>query len=202
MSYSAAEQYLIDHDPIMAQIIDSNYPLQTRSGRSSDYFASLARSIIGQQISTHSAAATYARFEKLSKIDFTIVVQLSDEQFRSAGLSRQKTRYLRELAQHFIDFPEIFMHLDELSDQAVIEKLTTIVGIGIWTAQMFLMFTLGRPDVFAPGDRGLQQAIDRNYPADQTRKPNDYAELSNIWQPYRTTACLYLWQSLHNTPIS
>ena len=200
MTYSAAEAYLSQRDPVMATIIADNYPLHPRASRGDDYFSSLVRTIVGQQVSTHSAAATFARFQEVSQLDPTLVLQLPDEQLRAAGLSRQKIRYIRELARHFVQQPDIFMHLESLSDEAVVQQLTKILGIGVWSAQMFLLFTLTRADVFAPGDRGLQLAIDRHYPVEQPRTPAEYAIVAERWQPHRSTASRYLWESLNNTP--
>ena len=108
---------------------------------------------------------------------------------------------LRNLARHFVDNPAVFAHLDALDDEAVIAELTGVVGIGRWTAQMFLIFTLARPDVFAPDDLGLQNAIMRLYDLPEKPTPKQAAAFAERWAPYRSTACRYLWKSLDNTPL-
>lgn len=125
-------------------------------------------------------------------------VALSDDQARLIGLSGRKLSYLKDLAEHFVNDSAVFNHLDGLSDDDVISELTQVKGIGVWTAQMFLIFTLHRPDVFAPDDRGLQLAIEKHYGIPASR--NRLAQLAESWAPYRSTASLHLWKSLDNTP--
>lgn len=162
-----------------------------------DYFESLTRSIIGQQISVQAARSVWDRFVRVTNLEVKKVQNIDDQQAKTIGLSRQKRQYLVDIADHFINQPEIFKDFSKYSDDEVVKILTKIKGVGIWTAQMFLIFTLHRPDVFAPDDRGLQKAIENNYILPDYSKKS-LIDLSLNWRPYRSTACLYLWQSLQN----
>lgn len=200
MNFSIAEQFLIEADPILGEVIQRNGDLVPRPQRS--YYEALARSIIGQQISVRAAANIFARFEQVTELRPEFAVELSAEQIKLIGLSGQKASYLQDLARHFVTDPAVYDHLDTLDDQAVVDELTRVKGIGVWTAQMFLMFTLRRPDVFAPGDRGLQLAIERLYNLPAKTSQSQLEVFAERWQPHRTTASLHLWQSLNNTPDS
>lgn len=165
-----------------------------------DYFFSLCRSIVSQQISVAASAAIFGRLEAATDLDPAIVLKLSEEQFRTIGLSRQKEGYIRDLAQHFVENPHIYNQLGQLSDEEVIRDLTAIKGIGVWTAQMFMMFTLTRLDVFAPDDVGLQRAMLRLYGWSSLPNKQTLEQTAEHWRPYRTVACWHLWKSLQNTP--
>ena len=128
------------------------------------------------------------------------VASLSAEAMRPIGLSRQKAGYLQDLARHFTDNPTLYNHLENQTDEQVIAELTAVKGIGEWTAQMFLMFTLARPDVFAPDDAGLQRAMMRLYGWATLPSRAERIRVAEAWRPYRTIACLHLWQSLDNDP--
>lgn len=195
MKYPEAEAHLVNTDSVMGGLIELHYPIGPRSGRV-DYFSSLSRSIIGQQISVKAANSIYERFVELTNLDPLKVIGLSSQQVKYIGLSSQKHRYLLDLVNHFLDNKNTLKHLEKLDDDQVIKELTKINGIGIWTAQMFLMFTLGRPDIFAPDDRGLQLAILKNYNLKISPKRNELINFAEKWQPFRTTASLYLWKSL------
>lgn len=165
-----------------------------------DYFASLARAIIGQQLSVVAASRIFERLQNLTKLQPKKVIALSEASIKAIGLSRPKARYIQDLAQHFVNDSTVFNHLDTLSDDDVIRELTAVKGIGVWTAQMFLMFTLTRPDVFAPDDVGLQNAITRLYNLKQVPTRSELEQLAERWRPYRTMACWHLWRSLDNEP--
>lgn len=164
------------------------------------YFEALSKSIISQQISVKAAANVFSRLIEVTKLEPRSILNMTTDQISYIGLSRQKLDYLLNLATSFTEDPDSFNHLDVLDDKAVIDKLTTIPGIGEWTAQIFLMFTLERADIFAPKDRGLQKAIENIYNFQQTPSIIEMNSIANNWKPYRTTACLHLWQSLHNSP--
>jgi len=193
-----AEADLTAQDPILGALIASQ-TLEPR-GRREAYFASLCRSIIGQQVSVAAAMAIYGRFEAMTQLDPAKVAGLDPEAIKTIGLSRQKTGYLLDLAGHFVAEPAIYDHLDMLEDQAVIDELVAVKGIGVWTAQMFLMFTLLRPDVFAPDDVGLQKAVVRLYNLPAVPSKTELVAMAERWQPHRTIASWHLWQSLNNTP--
>jgi DNA-3-methyladenine glycosylase II len=199
MTFSNAELALIEADPMIGALIQQNGPL-TREPRH-DYFAALARSIISQQISVKAAAAIFDRFSQATQLDPHAVAALGDDDLRAIGLSAQKSNYLRDLAAHFIRDSAIFDHLNTLADDEVIRELTRVKGIGVWTAQMFLMFALTRPDIFAPDDRGIQLAIQKLYALPNVPPRSELEELSRKWSPYRTVACWHLWHSLDNEPV-
>ena len=196
MAFSPAEQALIHQDSRLGRIIETNGHIAPRPER--DYFEALSGSIISQQISVKAAATISERFREATQLQASNVITLSDEQVKAIGLSGQKSRYIRDLAEHFVRDSAVFNHLDSLSDDEVIAELTQVKGIGIWTAQMFLIFTLHRPDIFAPDDRGLQLAIEHIYDTTLTR--SELMTFAERWEPYRSTACLHLWHSLDNTP--
>ncbi len=147
-----------------------------------------------------SASAIFGRLEVATDLDPASVAALADESARAIGLSRQKTAYVRDLARHFVDNPDLYGHLDQSSDEEVIAELTIIKGIGVWTAQMFLMFTLRRLDVFAPDDIGLQRAMKQLYGWDSVPSRRELEAASDRWRPHRTVASLHLWQSIETTP--
>lgn len=161
-----------------------------------DYFTALCRSIIGQQVSVASADSTMTRFLAETGGKPAATANLDEATSRRIGFSRQKKSYVVDLAGHFVKQPDVFKHLEELDDEEVITQLTEIRGIGRWTAQMFLMFSLVRLDVFAPDDIGLQRAMQRQYDFDDAATPADYAGFAERWQPYRTVASWHLWESL------
>jgi DNA-3-methyladenine glycosylase II len=129
------------------------------------------------------------------------VLDLSEEEVKTIGLSRQKLSYLKDLSDHFVDDPKVYNHLNKLSDEEVIEELTAIKGIGVWSAQMFLIFTLVRLDVFAPDDVGLKRAIKQIYGYDEVPNRDRLIEMAETWKPYQTVACWHLWKSLKNAPV-
>jgi DNA-3-methyladenine glycosylase II len=197
-SIKKAEAELSKIDPRIGRLIAEqgtiiHYPR-------TDYFASLCRSILGQQVSVASAAAMYKRLEDASGMKPLSVVGMSDDECRAVGLSRQKAGYIRDLARHFVDQPDIYNHLENQSDDEVIAELTEIKGIGVWTAQMFLMFTLTRLDVFASDDVGIQRGMKQFFKWETLPKRDDLITAAEKWKPYRTIACWHLWESLNNTP--
>lgn len=198
MTFSTAEQYLMDHDSILRKVITENGSIAFRPER--DYFEALASSIISQQISVKAAASIFARFKTQTKLKPERVVSLNEDETKAIGLSGQKARYLKDLADHFVQDSAVFNHLDSLNDDEVISELTRVKGIGVWTAQMFLIFTLHRPDVFAPDDRGLQLAIQKLYGFSKLPGRAELEEFAARWAPYRSIACLHLWHSLDNEP--
>ncbi len=187
-------------DAVLGELIARQGPLihEPRT----DYFASLARSIVGQQISVKAAASIFGRLQERTALDPARVLALDEAACKEIGLSRSKMRYIQDLARHFVVDSAVFNHLESLNDDAVIAELTAVKGIGVWTAQMFLMFTLGRLDVFAPDDVGLQRAMMRLYDWHELPKRADLIAFAERWRPYRTIACWHLWHMLDNTPAS
>ena len=189
-----AVTHLKNSDPIMAAIIERHGPCRIQYGQPT--FAALTESIVYQQLAGAAAAAIFRRFTDLTGLPLVPagVLKLSDEQMRSAGLSKQKLSYIRDLAERVADGRVRFDHLHELTDDEVIAELTQVKGIGPWTAQMFLMFTLKRMDVLPTGDLGIQSAIKKHYRKRKLPKPADMEKLARKWVPYRTIACWYLWK--------
>jgi DNA-3-methyladenine glycosylase II len=193
-------------DPVMARLVDEHVTMvrrDLRRERPHDAYGALLRSIVGQQLSTKAARTIYGRMLELFDGHAPTPVQLlaaDPDAIRAAGLSRPKIAYLRDLARHVED-GELELHrLDDLPDEEVIEQLTAVKGIGEWSAHMFLMFHLGRPDVLPVGDQGIRNAVKSEY---RLRKLPDAKRLEKIarpWRPYRTLACLFLWSSLDNQP--
>ena len=199
MAYSKAEKALSAQDHDMASLISRNGHI-ARAPRE-DYFVSLAGSIIGQQISVKAAAKILERFKMTTNMEPAAGAGLTEEQAKAIGLSGQKYKYLTDLANHFVRDSMVFNHLHTLSDEEVIAELTKVKGIGVWTAQMFLMFTLVRLDIFAPDDRGLQLGIKKLYGLDDVPPRSELEAIAAKWSPYRTVASWHLWHSLDNEPV-
>ena len=193
---------------MLARLIDGHggpLPLEPDSrGRPADLYGALLRSITGQQLSVKAARAIYGRLtERFGGRTPTPRELLDDdpEAMRAAaGLSRAKVASLRSLAEHVLAGELRLDRLAELPDEAVVRELVAVKGIGEWTAHMFLMFTLHRPDVLPTGDQGIRNAVMRAYGLDAPPDPEALTALAEPWRPYRTRASLYLWRSLANTP--
>jgi DNA-3-methyladenine glycosylase II len=175
-----------------------------REGRPAhdDHYGALLRSITNQQLSVAAARTIYNRMlERFGGHPPTPEQILADdpEDLRTVGLSRPKIGYLRSLAEHVIAGELELDRLDELSDEQVISELVAVKGLGEWTAHMFLMFQLERPDVMAPGDLGIRRAIERAYTLEEPDRET-IERLAERWRPHRTLACRYLWRSLNNEP--
>src|SRR4051794_15866051 len=191
----------------MARLISEGGPLPLEPdsrGRPPDVYGALLRSITGQQLSVKAARAIYGRLtERFGGRPPTPEELLADdpEAMRAAaGLSRAKVRSLRLLAEHVLAGELQLARLDQLSDEEVIRELVAVKGIGAWTAHMFLMFTLHRPDVLPVGDQGVKNAIKAAYALDAVPTAEEMERIADPWRPYRTRACLYLWRSLDNAP--
>lgn len=172
-------------------------PLQRRT--SENYFSSLCESIISQQLSVKVGDVIFNRFKSLLKNTITPenVLQHSVADLRTLGISNQKASYILDLSQKIINKEVHLESLNNMSEQEVINELTKVKGIGQWTAEMFLMFSLGREDVFSTGDLGLKRAIEKLYNISEPSK-EILIEMSNKWSPYRTYAARVLWHSLDN----
>jgi DNA-3-methyladenine glycosylase II len=177
-----------------------------RAGRPhpSDHYGALVRAITGQQLSVRAAAAIYGRllerFDGRPPTPAEILADEPEELRAAAGLSRAKVGFLRSLAEHVISGELELGRLDELSDEEVIAELTAVKGLGAWSAHMFLMFHLQRPDVLPVGDLGIRRAIERAYGLDTLPQAAEMERIAECWRPHRTLACRYLWRSLQNEP--
>jgi DNA-3-methyladenine glycosylase II len=191
-------EYLRAHDPILGKVIDRVPPI-TLTYRS-NYFQTLVESIIGQQLSEKAADTIITRFRGLfSDNDFPQpqeILALPDTAIRNVGISFSKISYIKDLARQTDSGVLNFEDINKMSDEEVIGHLTAVRGIGRWTAEMFLMFALGRPDVFSYGDLGLKNAIKKLYQLHDHPTEKEADRISAKWQPYRTLACRYLWKSL------
>lgn len=192
-------------DPVLAAIIRRHGPCALGEARDRfDHFAMLVRAIVFQQLSTKAASTIHGRLTALMPDALptpAALATLSDDQFRTAGISRQKLLYLRDLAQKVNDGVVPLADLDAMADEEVIATLTKIKGIGQWTAEMFLIFRLLRPDVLPVHDLGIRNAIQRAYRLRKHPKPERILRIGEAWRPYRSVASWYLWRSLDNEPL-
>ncbi len=174
-----------------------------RRGRPDDAYGALVRTIVGQQLSTKAARTIYARLVALfgdSPPTPEEILSADEDVLRNAGLSRQKVGYLRDLARHVQSGELDFAALHYLSDEEVTARITAVKGLGQWSADMFLMFHLGRPDVLPVGDLGIRRAVEKAYGLPGLPDADELRSLAGPWRPQRTLACLYLWESLDNVP--
>jgi DNA-3-methyladenine glycosylase II len=196
----SAHQKAIDHlkksDPVMAEIIERVGVCKIQFGEPT--FHALAESILYQQLNGKAAATIFDRFTALTGDPVTPagILKRTDAEMRGVGLSRQKTAYLRDLAEKTDAGLLDFERLADLPEEEVIEHLTQVKGVGVWTAHMFLMFTLRRPDILPVGDYGVQAAIKKHYRKRKWPKPLVMEKIAKPWAPYRSIACWYLWRSL------
>lgn len=196
--FKKAKKYLIKADPILAKtimLVDLEYRKpHTR------FFEELASSIISQQLSVKAAATIEKRFRQLfGKKSFpkpAEVLKMSDSKIRECGLSNSKVSYVKDLASRVEDGRLHFRGISKMSDQEVMEMLVSVKGIGRWTAEMFLMFSLIRPDVFSHGDLGLRNAMKKMYNVRGELTEKKAEKIAQKWKPYRTIASRYLWASL------
>jgi DNA-3-methyladenine glycosylase II len=194
-------------DPVLAAVIEEVGKLpDPREGRPElhDHYGALVRAIVGQQLSVSAARSIYNRltdrFAGRPPTPREILDEEPEELRAAAGLSRAKVGYLRSLAQHTLSGELELERLDELDDESVIAELVAVKGLGTWTAHMFLMFHLQRPDVLPVGDLGIRKAIERAYELDGLPDAPQMEEIALPWRPHRTLACRYLWRSLANEP--
>ncbi len=185
----------------MKQIIGTVGPC-TLTPNPADPFTLLVRCVISQQISTKAAASIYARLASLvggPPVPMAKVEKLADDQIRACGISGPKLRTLRGVIDHVKANPKLLPGIEERDNETIHAQLTEIKGIGPWSADMFLIFGLGRPDVLAIGDYGLKAALKTQFKLKELPKPDEIAELCAPWQPYRSIATWYLWRSLEST---
>jgi DNA-3-methyladenine glycosylase II len=202
----SAVQALRQADPVLRQVIDEVGPLgDFFAGRPTDHYGMLVRSIVGQQLSTRAANAIYGRltdrFGGHVPTPEEVLADDPDELRTAAGLSHAKVNYLRSLAEHIVDGSLQLDRLHDLPDEEVTTELVAIKGIGEWSADMFLMLHLRRPDVLPAGDLGIRRAVMVRYGLSVMPKPAEVTEIGERWRPHRTLACFYLWRSLHVTPV-
>jgi DNA-3-methyladenine glycosylase II len=195
-------------DPVLRALIDQigvDGLGDARTGRPQGHYGALVRSIVGQQLSTKAARAIYGRltdrFGGRTPTPAEVLADDPDELKAAAGLSRAKVHFLRSLAEHVVDGSLELERLDDLPDEQVIAELVAVKGLGEWSAHMFLMFHLGRPDVLPVGDLGIRRAVMTSYKLRKLPDPKRLEKIAKPWVPYRTLACRYLWRSLDATPV-
>lgn len=199
--YRTAVKHLKGVDRVLAQVIERVGPCRMEQRRTGTHYDALVRSIVYQQLSGKAAGTILRRFCEIypaNRPRAELVLATADETLRAAGLSRQKMGYLRDLSERVASRSLPLAHLGRLSDDAIIEHLIQVKGIGRWTVQMFLMFRLGRPDVLPELDLGVQNAIQRAYGLKKRPTPNDVVSIGEKWRPYASVASWYLWRSLEN----
>lgn len=209
---SRGRSELAASDPTMASLIErvGEIDLETRlrrrrEERPADAYGALLRAIVGQQLSTKAARTIYGRV--LDLFDGRTpspekLLEASEEDLRAAGLSGRKVEYIRDLASHVISGELELDRLGELGDEQVIEEIVAVRGLGQWTAEMFLIFHLERPDVISGGDLGIRKAIQIEYGLEKMPTPTEVVERAEPWRPHRSLASIYLWESLAAAPDS
>lgn len=190
-----AEQFLLENDPVLARIISRVGPCAI--GTRDNYFEALVKSVIGQQLSVKVAAGIYEKLVASLGFDLSPekILLLREEELKAAGVSKQKGAYLKSIAEAFLNNKELFENLKNLPDEEVLRELTKIKGIGLWTAQIFLIFSLNRLDVLPLGDAGFRRSVALHY---QIEKPTDtcISGLAENWGGYSSVAVWYLWKGL------
>jgi DNA-3-methyladenine glycosylase II len=200
-SHRSALAHLRRADPVIGAIIDRVGACRMEVRRSGTHFDALVRSIVFQQLSGKAAGTIHRRFCALypkNRPRADLVLATDDARLRGAGLSRQKVAYLRDLSSRVVDRSLPLAHLGRLPDDAILEHLVQVKGIGKWTVQMFLMFRLGRPDVLPDLDLGVQNAIQRAYGLKKRPTPKEVLRIGERWRPHASVASWYLWRSLEN----
>jgi 3-methyladenine DNA glycosylase/8-oxoguanine DNA glycosylase len=203
--YARARRVLMRRDPVLSEAIRRIGPCLMADRQRKDHLSALTGAIVSQQLSTKAAATIFGRFAALfpdNKIDPAAIEKMSDATLRGVGLSGQKIGYLRDLTARIADGRLNLDELDALPDEEVIERLTAVKGFGRWTAEMFLMFRLHRPDVLPAGDLGIVNAIQRLYKLRRRPDPKRILKMGEVWRPYRSVASWYLWQTLRNEPLA
>lgn len=203
--YAAARRALMRRDPVLAAIIRTHGPCGLGEVRARfDHFAMLVRAIVFQQLSTKAATTIHDRLIHRmpgARPSPEALASLTDVEFRAVGISRQKAAYLRDLCEKVARGALPLDRLEEMTDDEVIDALTEVKGIGRWTAEMFLIFRLQRPDVLPLGDLGIVNAIHKAYRLRKKPTPQRMQKLGEAWRPYRSIACWYLWRSLDVVPV-
>ena len=193
-------------DPILGAAIKKIGPCGMATRQRKDHLSALIGSIVSQQLSTKAAATIFGRFAALFPdghiSSAAAIAAIDDAALRGVGLSGQKVGYVRDLCARITDGRLNLDELEALADEEVIERLTSVKGFGRWTAEMFLMFRLHRPDVLPAGDLGIVNAIQRLYRLRKRPDAKRVLKIGEAWRPYRSVASWYLWQTLRNEPLS
>ena len=192
-----AQRHLQRRDAVLKPLIKSVGPCTLRVN--ANHFDLLVRAIVSQQISTKAAAAISGRLlAKVGRFQPKRILAASDDDLREAGLSRSKRLSMRDLAEHCLSGALPLKKLPSMENEEVVEALVQVRGIGPWTAEMFLIFSLGRPDVLPVGDYGLRAGVQRHYQLPELPTKDRLHEIGESWKPYRSIATWYVWRSLGN----
>lgn len=200
VALSAADQTMAG---LIARIGPMSIARRRRGRPKGDAYGALLRAVVGQQLSVKAAATIFDRVLALFGGKMPTPAQLldTDEQaLRAAGLSGRKVEYLKDLATHVLNGELEIDRLGELPDDAIVEQLVAVRGLGVWTAHMFLIFHLERADVLPVGDLGIRNAIKTEYAMAELPTPAEMEAMAEAWRPHRTLACLYLWESYSSSP--
>jgi DNA-3-methyladenine glycosylase II len=201
--YERARRLLMRRDPVLAAVIKRHGPCGLAAAQRPDHFAALVRAITGQQLSTKAAATIYARLAALMPGGHPTpqaFAAVTDDELRGVGMSRQKSSYFRDLCEKVSCGALPLDSLDAMDDEAVIAALTQVKGIGRWSAEMFLIFRLHRPDVLPVDDLGIVNAVKSVYKLRKKPTADRLRKIGEAWRPYRSVASWYLWRSLDNEP--
>ena len=198
--YTRARRLLLRRDPVLAAVIKKHGACGLASAQRADHFSALVRAITGQQLSTKAASTIYARLAALMPGGVTpaLLSTLTDEQLRAVGMSRQKVAYFRDLCDKALSGVVALESLESMTDDEVIAALTQVKGIGRWSAEMFLMFRLHRPDVLPVDDLGIVNAVKNVYRLRKRPTADRIRKIGEAWRPYRSVASWYLWRTLDN----
>jgi len=192
-----ASEKLMKMDPVLAEIIPQ-FDLPAYIPGDS-YFVDLVESIISQQLSIKAADTIWKRVQDLfpdKRVTPEGILSLPDDRLRGAGLSYAKIKYIKDLATKTLESGILFEQFEIMTDKEIVEELVKVKGIGQWTAEMFLMFAMGRPDVFSYGDLGIRKGIQKLYNLKKEPTEKQALKIAEKWRPYRTVACRYIWKSL------
>jgi len=206
LRWTADDRELMNADKVLRRLMEEGGPIDPkmdRRGSRPNPYEALARAIVGQQLSTKAAASIWSKLIALfddQTPEPEALLRRRPATLRKAGLSNAKVEFLRDLARRVEDGRLDLKRLSKLSDEDITAELLEVKGIGRWTAEMFLIFHLGRPDVAAVGDLGIRRAVQIAYGMDELPGPEDLDRIAEKWRPHRTLASLYLWRSLANTP--
>lgn len=189
---------VLSKDKYLSRLIEKHGPMVLSPVNSNVYFERLVRSICGQQLSTKAADVIYKRFKKTLNdiVSPDTVLKCDESLLRSCGLSFRKISYLVDLSHKVKDNQIPLVHFSKASDEEIMESLLEVKGIGVWTVKMFLMFSLGRPDIFPIEDLGIRNGMQKVYQKNLTQE--EMISISNKWKPFRTYASMYIWRNLDN----
>jgi DNA-3-methyladenine glycosylase II len=206
LKWGADDRALMRADKVLRRLMEERGPIDPeidRRGSRPDPYEAVARAIVGQQLSTKAARSIWeklvAQFDGGTP-DPKALLRKRPQTLRKAGLSNAKVEFLRDLSKRVTDGRLDFDRIKDFADEDVVAELIEVKGVGQWTAEMFLMFHLARPDVVSVGDLGIRRAVQIAYGMDDLPGPEELERIADEWRPHRTLACLYLWRSLDNTP--